>query len=347
MSELAEEGADENKRDDMTGAKAAAVFLTLLAQEDAAGLLGAMEPDELEQIGESMCALGDVEGEAIREAIASFISEAEREVISAKDRSAHLRGILGSALGDVKAQSMMQRIDADERPRSLEIARWLVPSVTARLIEGEHPQVIAVLLLNLDPENAAQILSLMDEAMQPMIVERIARMGPVSADAIAMLDHLLSAQIGSQFGSAALEMGGPKEAANLINLASGDIARKVIPLIEERDAELSAKIEAEMFTFEMLLDLEPLEMGRLLREVESDALVDALKGLPEEQREPFFASMSSRAADGVRDDIEMRGRVKKDEVKAAQKSIVEIARKLADDGEISVGAGGGDGGDFV
>jgi flagellar motor switch protein FliG len=192
----------------------------------------------------------------------------------------------------------------------------------------------------LEPENAAAVLALLPEEMQPLVVERIARLGPVTSDAVAMLDTLLSAQISTQFGAAVAKIGGPREAANLINLAAGDTAKRVLPKIGEANAELASKIEAEMFTFEMLFDLSGLDMGRLLRDVDNEALVDALKGLEADKREPFFAAMSSRAADGVRDDIELRGRLKREEVDAAQKSIVEIARGLADQGEITIGGGG-------
>lgn len=327
---------------DLTGAQAAAVFVVLLGDDQAADLLSHLEPDELAEVGASMCELGDIDQSQIQSAIGAFVAEAEREVIPAGDRNAKVRSLLGQAVGEVKAESMMQRIATDARPRSLEIARWLVPNVTARLIGKEHPQVIAVLLLMLEPDNAASVLALMHEDIQPLVVERIARLGPVTSDAVAMLDTLLSAQITTQFGTSALAMGGPREAANLINLAAGDTAKRVLPVIEEVNAELAAIIEAEMFTFEMLFELDGKDMGRLLRDVESEGLVDALKGLPEDKREPFLGAMSSRAADGVRDEIELRGRLKREDVENAQKAIVEIAKSLADQGEIAIGAGDDD-----
>lgn len=331
-----------NALKELTGAQAAAVFVTLLGDGDASKLLAQLEPEELEQVGASMCDLGDIEGGSIVAAIGAFIEQAERDIIPAGDRKAKVRSLLDNAVGPVKAESMMQRIEPEGRPRSLEIARWLVPSVTARLIENEHPQVIAVLLLMLEAENAANVLSLLDPDIQPLIVERIARMGPVSSDAIAMLDTLLQAQIGSKFGTAALAMGGPSEAANLINLASGEASKNILPVLEEINADLAASIEAEMFTFEMLLELEPMAMGRLLRDVDNEVLVDALKGISDDQRAPFFASMSSRAADGVKDEIEMRGRLKREDVERAQKKVVDVAKGLADQGELELGTGDGD-----
>ena len=133
-------------------------------------------------------------------------------------------------------------------------------------------------------------------------------------------------------------MGGARDAADLINRAAGPVAKSVIPDIGKRDAALAKAIEAELFTFEMILALSPMDMGRLLREVENEVLVDALKGLEEDERTPFFAAMSSRAADGVKDEIELRGKLKREDVQVAQKSMVNVLRQLADAGEVSVGS---------
>jgi flagellar motor switch protein FliG len=322
----------------------AAVFLMLLGDEEAAQLLARLGPDQLERLGTAMVALGEIGQDGIAEALEDFVAEADREVLPAQDRSARMRALLERSLGSTKAESMMQRIEPEARPRSIEMARWLAPAVLVRLIEDEHPQVIAALLLMLDPEPAAQVLSALPRALQSPVVTRVAKMGPVSPQAVVMIDNLLSQRIGSSFGTNALVMGGPRDAANLINMAEGELARTVLPTIAQEDAALAEAIEEEMFTFEMLLDLDRQAMGRLLRDVDSEALVDALKGLKDDQRAPFFEAMSSRAADGIRDEIELRGRLARAEVLVAQRKIVEVARGLADQGEIVIGS---DSGEFV
>ncbi|MEO0464052.1 MAG: flagellar motor switch protein FliG [Pseudomonadota bacterium] len=328
----------------MSRTERAAVFLTLLDDKEAALLLGRMDPNELEQLGSAMCALGDIERPHIIEALSDFVTEAEREIMPARDRSTRVRGLLERSLGETKAASMMLRIEPDARPHSIEMARWLAPSVVVKLVEDEHPQVIAALLLMLDPEPAAEVLSALPDKSQSAVVARVAKMDSVSTQAIAMIDNLLSQRIGANFGASALAMGGAREAANLINLAEGDLRNTVLPAIAQMDGPLAERIEEEMFTFEMLLDLDPQSMGRLLRDVDNEALVDALKGLPDTQRTPFFASMSSRAADGIRDEIELRGRLAKKDVAAAQRKIVDMAKSLADQGEIVIGS---DDGEFV
>ena len=323
-------------------AERAAVILMLMDDEEASSLLGLLDPEELQEIGEKMIALGEIGGDQIASAIEGFVRYADSSSLSAHDRPQQVRQRMTHALGEVKADSIMQKIAPDDCPRSLELARWLAPPVLLPLVENEHPQAIAVLLLLLEAEPAAELLSLLPQDLQPDLVERIARMRKVSPHAMAMLDEILSDKISQRFGQAAMEMGGAHEAAELINLASGPVGKKVITEITQKDADLAREIEGEMFTFEMLFELDAMAMGRLLRDVENEILVDALKGLPEDQRDPFFAAMSSRAADGVKDEIEMRGRLKKQDVVEAQKRMIGKARELADGGEISLGAGDGE-----
>lgn len=320
----------------------AAVFLMLLGDEEASGLLSRLGPDELERLGAAMVALGEIDQTRMAEALADFTGEAARELLPQRGRNDRVRALLDKALGPVRADSMMQRIEPDAAPRSLELARWLLPTVLVKLIIDEHPQVIAALLLLLDPEPAAGVLALLPVDVQSQVVERVARSGAISQAAIATIDTLLTQRISAAYGTAALTLGGPREAANLINLAAGELRYTVLPSIAGRDAPLAERIEEELFTFDMLFALDPQSMGRLLRDVDNEKLVDALKGLAEAERAPFFAAMSSRAADGIRDEIELRGRLSKSEVAAAQKAIVDVARRLADSGEIVIGSGNGD-----
>jgi flagellar motor switch protein FliG len=320
----------------------AAVFLMLLGDEEATGLLALLSPAELEKLGAAMIALGEIDQPHMAEALADFAGEAAREMLPQRGRSDRVRNLLDQALGPARADSMMQRIEPDAPPRSLAMASWLAPGVLVRLILDEHPQVIAALLLLIEPEPAAEVLAMLPLELQALVVERVARSGAISVIAIATIDTLLTQRISAAYGMPALMLGGPREAANLINLAAGELRNTVLPAIAERDAPLAEKIEEELFTFEMLFALDPMSMGRLLRDVDNEKLIDALKGLKEGARAPFFAAMSSRAADGVRDEIELRGRLAKSEVAAAQKAMVEIARGLADAGEIVIGSGSGE-----
>jgi len=327
------------------GADRAAVMIMLLGEEEAAKLLAGLSPEELQSLGSKMCALGEIGPGAIAEAIASFAECAGEAGIPAHDRIDSVRRIMTGAVGEVKAESLMRRVaPPTETPRSpaLELARWLEPELLVELISDEHPQAIAVLLVQLEPAAAAEVLAGLPEALHTPVVHRIARLGPVSPDALAILEDMLAAKIARRQGKAPLAMGGVREAAEIVNKAARTVEKRVMPGIGKVDKQLAKELENEMFKFEHLFALDTKMMGALLREIESEVLIDALKGIAEEQREVFFAAMSSRAADGVRDEIEARGRIKRSDVEAAQQSVIVVAKRLAAEGAIVIGSGGGD-----
>jgi len=321
----------------------AAVMVMLLQDDQAARILSELEPEELRLLGQKMVELGEIGPEVIAGAIAGFVEKTESLGLVTHDRVGHVRNMMGRAVGEVKADSLMRRIAPEAAKTStIELARWLVPEALTPLIKGEHPQMIAVLLVQLDPEVAAAVLHGLPAADQTEIVHRIATLGPVAPEAIAILEELLTRKIGERHGQAPLSIGGIKEAAEIINGAGKAVEARIMPQIAKMDKVLARKIEEEMFKFEHLFVLDPQSMGALLREIESDLLIGALKGIPESERDVFFRAMSSRAADGVKDEIAARGRTKLSEVVEAQKAIVGVARKLAADGTIVFGSGDGD-----
>jgi flagellar motor switch protein FliG len=321
----------------------AAVMVMLLEDDQAANILSQLEPHELRLLGEKMCALGEIQPEVIAHAIANFVERTEKMGMIVHDRIGHVRSLMTRAVGDIKADSLMQRIQPEQKNTSpLELARWLTPASLIPLVKGEHPQAIAVLLVQLDPEVAAEVLHSLPVEIQPEVVHRIATLGPVSPEAIQMLEELLHRKIAEYHGQGTLSMGGAKDAADIINNAGKAMEKRVMPEITKMDKALAKEIENEMFKFEHLFALSSQAMGSLLREVDNDSLIDALKGISETERECFFAAMSSRAADGVKDEIAARGRTKLADVVAAQKAIVTVARRLAAEGTIVFGVGGGD-----
>ncbi len=321
----------------------AAVMVMLLDDDQAAQILSRLEPAELRLLGEKMCALGEIRPEIIAQAIAHFVERTESAGLAAHDRVGQVRSLMTRAVGEVKAGSLMQRIAPGEAKSSpLDLARWLTPQALTPLIAGEHPQAIAVLLVQLDPEVAAEVLHALPLAQQPEVVHRIATLGPVSPEAIAMLEEMLSSRLAESHGQAMFALGGVREAADIVNNSGKAMEKRVMPEIAKIDKALAKQIEGEMFKFEHLFVLDAQAMGTLLREVDNDSLIDALKGIAEDERDCFFRAMSSRAADGVKDEIAARGRVKLAEVVEAQKAIVAAARRLAGEGLIQFGSASGD-----
>ncbi|MCB2057937.1 MAG: flagellar motor switch protein FliG [Novosphingobium sp.] len=328
----------------LADAERAAVMIMLLEEEQAAAILGQLGPDELQVLGEKMCALGDIGPEQITQAIAGFVRSTDHQGISARGRNRKVRSLMNRAIGPVKADSLMQRIlpEGEDRGPAIELARWLTPQALIPLIRDEHPQAVAVLLVQLDPEVAAQVLHSLPAEQQTQVVHRIATLGPVSREAVVMLEQLLESRIAESHGRDMLLLGGMREAAEIINNAGKAAEKRIMPELGRIDKALARRIENEMFKFEHLFALDPQAMGALLREVESEVLIDALKGTAEEHREAFFRAMSSRAADGVKDEIASRGRLKMAEVVEAQRTIIAIARRLAGEGVIQFGGGGDD-----
>ena len=327
----------------LSDADAAAVFVMLLGDDQASRLLGQLTPAELKLLGEKMCALGEIGPEAIVRAVDDFMARTERLGINAYGRVNKVHAMMRRAVGEVKADNLMERILPDAPPAAaLDITQWLNAPAIVPLVKGEHPQAIAVLLVQLEPDVAAQVLHSLPNDQQTQVVHRVATMGPVSPEALGMLEELLGRRIAEFHGKAALAMGGAKNAAEIINNSAKTLEKRVMPEITKMDKQLARAIENEMFKFEHLFDLDPKSMGSLLREVESDVLINALKGIAEDQRDVFFAAMSSRAADGVKDEITARGRLKMADCVEAQKLIVTAARRLAAEGVIAFGSGDDD-----
>ncbi|OYX66891.1 MAG: flagellar motor switch protein FliG [Sphingomonadales bacterium 32-64-17] len=319
----------------------AALMVLLMDDDEASALLSRLTPEELALLGQNMCDLGEIAEDRVSEAIRDFAQAASERVMPAEGRMDKVRSVMTSAVGAIRADGVMRRIVVDEPrgPTALEIARWLEPEIILKLVADEFPQTIAVLLVQLDPMVAAQVLAGLPEEDQPEIVHRVATLGPVAPSALTMLEELLENRITESFGTMPLRLGGVREVAEIINSAGKAAEKRILPVINKRDKALYKQIESELFKFEHLFVLDPQAMGALLREVDSDLLIDALKGIDETQRDVFFRAMSSRAADGLKDEIETRGRLKFADVDAAQKRIIEVAKRLIADGTIILGDG--------
>ncbi len=327
-----------------SGIDRAAIMMLLLAEDDAAQLLSHLSPDELRDLSARMCTLGEIAPNQIVDAIAGFSEATPDGGIQDHGRVDTVRRMLNGAVGNLKTDSIMRSAVREEEATqpepgsALGVLRWLDPDVIAGLLVDEHPQAIAVLLLQLDNEVAAAALALLPKDLQAPVLHRVARLGPVSPQALAVLEDAISAKLTNLQGTAPLALGGIKQAAEIINRAHKSVEQTIMPTLGKLDKPLAKALEEEMFKFEHLFALDTKMTGVLLREVESDLLIVALRGLEPERRDHFFAAMSQRAADGLRDEIESRGRVKRTDVEAAQRQIIAIAKRLIAAGELVMGA---------
>ena len=332
--------ADEAKQ--LTGPDKAAIFLMTLGETTAAQIIKHLGPREVQKIGVAMAAMQNVSREMVKISVDQFIVEIRKQTALGIGNDDYIRKVLNDALGEDKAKGMINRILTGGNTKGLESLKWMDPRSVVELVRFEHPQIIAIVLSYLDSDHAAQVLSLLPENTRADLTMRVAAMEGVQPAAMNELNEMLEAQMRGGSGGATAGLGGIKCAANILNFVERGIEAKISETIGESDAELAGKIQDLMFTFDNLADVDDRGIQTLLREVSSENLVLALKGADDPIKSKIFKNMSQRAGDMLRDDLENRGPVKLSEVEGAQKEIIVIARRLAEEGQISLGGAGGE-----
>jgi flagellar motor switch protein FliG len=326
------------------GSAAAAVLLMLFSEDEAAQILGRLEPDEVRQLGYAMYDVADVEIEEVNQALDQFVSKARRRTTIGYGATRHIRGAMHKALGPERADNILARITPPTRTNSLSMLKWMEAGEIAAIIEAEHPQVMALILAHLEPSIAADVLSRLPVDCQEDVVYRIATLGPVSSEALDDLEAMMASGTPVQKKGTTSQRGGTSEAAAIMNNVRKDMEQRIIKALAKRDKMVAQTIEEEMFIFDNLIDLDDKNMGALLRGIDNDLLVVALKGANEVLKAKMLGCMSQRAAQSIVDEMEERGPMRLSDVVDAQKKIVAEARRLANQGTIMLG---GPGDDFV
>ncbi len=322
-----------------TGVERAAVLMMLVGEEEAAAILQKLDPEEVRQLGKAMFAVADVSEPEVDIVLDDFVDRARERTGISFDPRPQIETMMARALGQEKADSVLSRIMPAEDACQIDMLDWLDATEIASMIEKEHPQIAAVLIANLEPSTAAQVLELLPDSAQPDILHRIARLGPITPEAIETLTTMLAGRVGSAQPAAGVTLGGTRDAAKILSSGRKATELRVMPKLFKIDREVAKAIEEAMFVFDNLLELDDKNLGTLIRNIDGDILTRALKGVDEAMRNRFLGCMSSRAADGIRDEMEARGPMKLSEVLEAQKVIIQIARNLAKDGTIMMGGG--------
>ncbi|TPE60148.1 flagellar motor switch protein FliG [Sandaracinobacter neustonicus] len=319
----------------LSGPEKTALLLLLLEEPEAAGLLARLDAQEVEQVGRAMLSVAEASPQTIDEVLGEVL-EVARDIVSVSEGPPAVRDLLGRALGEERAGGIIERIGHEARPPLFEQLGWQEPWAIATLLEPEHPQVQAFVLAQLPTPRAALILARLPAAGQPDLVRRIATLGPVMPTAAETLDAALSERIAATRPRQPLaELGGMQRAADLINLAGVDEARalEALSTVDKGAADL---LSETLFTFADLSRLDSRALQTLLRGLDADMLVPALRAAPAPLRALLLGAMPQRAAEALNDEIDNRGPVKIDEAATAQKAIAAAARKLAAEGTISL-----------
>jgi flagellar motor switch protein FliG len=324
------------------GVHRAAVLLMTLGEEASAEVLRLLGPREVQRLGMEMARLSTIPRDEVAEVVTEFREESERQDGITTDSDEYIRKVLTRALGNDKAMALLDRILTNNDNSGIESLKWMDPSAVAELIRNEHPQIIATILAHLEADQASEILKCFPERQRNDVMLRIATLEGVQPSALRDLNDVLTQLLTGSERVKKSSMGGINVAADILNFLGTQYEGPVTDFIRESDAELAQKIQDKMFVFENLLELDDRGIQLLMREVQSDSLVVALKGTSDALKEKIFKNMSSRAADMLREDLEAKGPVRLSEVEAEQKEILKIVRRLGDEGQIVLGGRGGD-----
>lgn len=326
---------------DDKGVEDAAILLMSLGEEEAAEVFKLLAPKEVQRLGETIARLKTVPRDRVETVIDRFDTAAQMDSMLVTDTDEYVKSVLRKALGEDKANLLIDRILQGSDTSGIESLKWMDPQSVAELLRNEHPQIVAAILVHLDPDQAAATLKVFSERHRNEVMVRIATLDGIQPSALKDLNEVMSKVLAGGERMRKSNLGGVKAAADILNMMGSAAETAVLDYVREADGELAQKIMDNMFTFDDLEKVDDRGFKAILKEVQSDQLIIALKGASHEIRERVFSNMSTRAGDALREDLESRGPVRLSEVEAEQKEILKIVRRLVDEGQIVL-AGGGD-----
>ena len=330
---------------DDNGLENAAILLMSLGEEEAAQVFKHLSPKEVQGLGETIQKLKSVSRDRVDTVLEQFNDIASNESALVNDTDEYVKAVLRKALGDDKANLLIDRIMQGGDTAGIESLKWMDPVSVGELLRNEHPQIVAAILVHLESDHAADILKSFTERHRNEVLVRIATLDGIQPSALKDLNEVMSRVLAGGERTRKMTLGGVKTAAEMINLMGSSLETAALDYIREADNDLAQKIMDNMFTFDDLEKIDDKGIQALLKEVQSESLVIALKGATPEMREKVFRCMSTRAAETLREDLESRGPVRVAEVEAEQKEMLKVVRRLADEGQIVLSGGGDD--DFV
>jgi len=330
---------------DDQGLENAAILLMSLGEEEAAGVFKHLTPKEVQGLGETIAKMKAVTRDRVDGVLQLFTETADAQSMLVTDNDEYVKAVLRRALGDDKANLLIDRILQGGDTAGIEGLKWMDAQSVGELLRIEHPQIVAALLVHLDSDHAADVLKTFPERHRNEVLVRIATLDGIQPSALKDLNEVMSKVLAGGEKMRKTSLGGVKAAAEMINMMGTSVETAVLDYIREADNDLAQKIMDNMFTFDDLEKVDDKGIQALLKEVQSESLVIALKGATPEMREKVFKNMSTRAAETLREDLESRGPVRVSEVETEQKEMLKIVRRLADEGQIVLSGGGDD--DFL
>jgi flagellar motor switch protein FliG len=324
---------------EMSGTKRAAVLMLLLGEQQAAEIIRFLNPKEVQALGGAMVSVADLSQEAVNSVLDEFVTTIKKQTSLGLGTTDYVEKVLKRALGDDKAASVLGRIMPGQSSKGLDILSWMDARSIAEMIRGEHPQVSAIILSVLENSVAADVLAYLPPESRAEIIQRVASLEVVQPSAMEELEAIMKKQFSNNSSAQSSSFGGIKAAAKIMNFTKTALEASVMTSLGELDPDLMQKIQDNMFTFDNLVSVDNRGIQVLMRNVEPDLLMIAMKGAGDPVKDKFFGNMSERARGMFRDDMEAKGPLRIADVEEAQKTIMRIARKLSDAGDLVLGGG--------
>ncbi|MES2934447.1 MAG: flagellar motor switch protein FliG [Pseudomonadota bacterium] len=324
------------------GVQNAAILMLALGEDEAAEVMKFLGPREVQKLGAAMASMKNIAHEQVETVLDNFRSQTELSSTVGLDSDAYIRHVMTKALGDDKAAALLNRILGGRDASGIESLKWLDSQSVSDLIRNEHPQIIATILVHLERDQASEILAHFTERLRNDTMLRIATLDGVQPAALRELNDVLTKLLSGNENVKKQSMGGVRTAAEILNFMNGENETSVMDNMKNYDGDMAQKIMDEMFVFDNIMEIDDRGIQLLLREVQSEMLIIALKGASQDLRDKIFKNMSQRAGEMMREDLESKGPVRLSEVESQQKQILMIVRRLSDEGQIMLGAKGED-----
>lgn len=326
----------------LTNREKAAILLIGLGKNHAASIYKLLTEDEISMLTLAITTTKQVTQEEKDAVMAEFYQTCVAQKFISEGGLDYARGVLNRALGNDKADEILNKLTDSLQVRPFEFVRKASVTQINHLIANENPQTIALLLCYLDPSKAAQALVQLPDNIQVDVVTRMANMESVAPEFIRETESVLEQRLEQMGTSDQTTVGGLGSVVEMINCVDRGTERNILETLDMTDVDLADNIRKNMFVFEDIIKLSPQAMQRVLKDVDQNDLTIALKGATEEVKNTILANLSKRQQEMVLDDLEVMGPLKLKDVEAAQQKIVNVVRMLDDSGEIVVSRGEGD-----
>ena len=345
-SNMAEDTIDDGKAqetfDSLNGTQECAILMLLIGEEEAANILTNLGPDEVKSLGTAMYQVQDIDQDTVNMVLDEFLQIIKANTALGFGATNYIATVMSKALGNQKAQSVLSKITPQAAQKPIDILQWMDAKSIAELINDEHPQIIAVILSYLESAVASDVLSQLDQKVQPDIIYRLSTLENIQPEALKELELVMERKFNSNASLRASQAGGIRAAANLMNYLKSNVEASVMKELTKKDKDVAKEIQENMFDFENLGGIDDKSMQFLIRSLDNELIVVALKGADDSLSDKFFASMSQRAAANIKDEMEALGPMRLTDVQEAQKQVIAVARQLADEGQIVLSGRGGD-----